>query len=288
MVFLYQNLKSDTLQNTLHSHGKTNVRLNRQMIENDIQKFERDLANLNKLNVKNKRVTRVNLIGVITYLKSLQKYSEMGTIQLSWNTKDKLIKSSPIELLNVIEYGVNAVDYVDIYDEKIVSVDYKRLADVIAYEMMIRDLGETIESMEEKLKDLGIFMIYSSDELAKYFDKSPYLLSKLLRVSESPYLNHDTRKLKDYFGEKEFPGDTYRQAVDYSCKRAMAIVVDQILKKIKENKIPGKLLSINSTEVCFIVTGDIDDDILINAMGEKVCIRAFGRRFEVVPEVQIY
>lgn len=285
MITIKQDVKLGDLNNLLIKNGDTVLNLNSQAIEDDIQKYTERYEKCKGSSAIGKIHTK-NLKNIIDYLNKLKKKADKGDVNVSWGVHDRVIKSFPIEIKTIPEYKLYSTDYINIEDEKLVYVDYTKLADIIAFEIMCRDLGETHESMEEKLKDIGIVAIYDSEKLTKYFKDSPYKLSKIFKIGKSPYEITGTNSIIDYFGNKKFDGDRYLDVVRYSCRCAIALIVEDTLRRCIDRNIKVKIAGITDTGIYYLTKHD--DAHIKSLLKNNVYIRAFGRKFEVVPDIQVF
>ena len=205
---------------------------------------------------------------------------------MNWRLDGYVLKYTTIELRHIPEYNIEMTDYISVDSGHLVRIDFKNVFEIIAVEMMYRDLGETMETMEEKLDDLGITGIYPASELLKHFDESALLLSKQFKIGDSPYAARNLSDNIEYFGTQRFKTKYYRDIVGYSVKHALTIIAKSILSKLQASNIDYKLCSLNDNGVYFITNyANTDLDIIL---GDSVNIRAFGRRFEVKPKVTVF
>lgn len=287
MVTIQQDFSLNELNNLLIKYGDTNLSFNAQAITEDIRRLEKRLEEIQERKIPNKEVHKKNIGNIIAYLNRIIKKAGDKSIKINWSLNDNIVKSYPIEMKSIPEYGIYTTDYINLENNKMVYLDYAELADIIAFEMMYRDLGETNDTIEDKLSGIGILSISESSELTKYFTDSPYELSKLLRVASSPYLVPGENKMVDYFGRKTIDTDRYREIVSYSCRCAMAFIVEALMKKASSNGLKIRLCGVFDTGVCLIVPEKENVDIQ-KEVAEAVYIRTFGRKLEVKPKVQIF
>lgn len=283
MIAIQQDLKVDRLSNSLIKIGSTDINFNIQTILYDIYRLEKGLEGIKDREDYRSNVNSQNITAIIKYLRSILKRAKRGVVEVKWVVDNGTIKSYPIEMKDIPEYGILTTDYIDINKGKLLHLDYSELSDIIAFEMMYRDLGETNRTIEEKLDQIGIVAVNESKELTKHFTGSPYKASKVLPVEKSPYLTPDNNKILDYFGVCEFDADTYKKAVSYSCRYAMAIILESMIKEnaILANKI--KICGVFDTSIYLLM-----DENMKDRLTDSICVRAFGRKFEVVPKAQIF
>lgn len=282
MIELIQHkVNYNDLVNPFTKINETSVSMNTEMIQKDIDRFK------DELNKSCNKYDKANIEMIITYLKKLKKnINSESQFELCWSTSntDEIPHTYPVQLVNEPVYKLNTCNYIEIgASEKLVEIDLTDLADIIAFEFMYKDLGETHESIEELLKDCGIIGFESSKLLTDYFKDNGdeiYKLSKIMRIGESPYASPDTKTIKDYFSSKEFKIKDYKDVVEYSCRYAATIIANTIIKNHSHND-KFKLLMVNATTIVFIT--DVVDDVKI----DEITIRVFGRRFIVEPRISI-
>ena len=157
--------------------------------------------------------------------------------------------------------------------------------------MMYRDLGYTLEEIEKDLKDIGISTIYGSDRLYQYLGDEALKLSKIFKIGDSQYASEDGKMAWDYFFTaidegSGFDSGYYREAVNRSIDVAIILIVKNLIENFTTEGIKfqllcaiedGIFLSINK-----LASLNIEDVI------ESAVIRTFGRKFEVVPKIEIF
>lgn len=281
------NIQQDTqdivnIETLLSKNGDIAITIDIGTLQSDINRL------LEKQKNPLSRVDKNNIKSTINYLEDLIYNTNNNTLVLNWMVEDGILRSKPIELLHIPEYNIEMSDYISISGSRLVRVDYRNVFEIISTEMMYRDLGETMESMEKKLEDIGITGIYPDTELIKHFDESIYNLSKRFRVGDSPYVSKDRRNNIDYFNKKHFSGKYYRDMVEYSVKYALTLIAKSLLYKLGSNNIDFKLCSLSDSGIYFMTTSSEDSgiDTLINE--ESVVVRAFGRKFMVKPKITIF
>lgn len=283
---IQQKVPTNTLSGTFTKMDEVAVSVNSELIKKDIDKLKDMLAE-----PKN-RYDAANIKGLISYLEKLLKnILEDSTFELCWEIKDNLPQSYPLSLINEKAYGIDISNYIEVAEnEKLVQMDMTDLADIIAFEIMARDLGETHESIEELLKDCGIIGFEPASLLTNFFKENGdrvYELSKSMKIGETPYYSYDTKKVHDYFSSKEFKTREYRDVVEYSCRYANTIIANTIIKNSLHCNINIKLIMLNATNITFIVNATDEVNIKNNII-EEISVRAFGRRFKIEPDIQIF
>ena len=283
---IQQKVPVNTLSGTFTKMDEVAINVNVELIKKDIERLK-----VMRSEPKNK-YDAANIKGLIAYLEKLFKnVFEDSTFELCWEVKDNLPQSYPISLINEKAYGIDISNYIEVAEnEKLVQMDMTDLADIIAFEIMARDLGETHESIEELLKDCGIIGFEPASLLTNFFKENGdrvYELSKSMKIGETPYYSYDTKKVHDYFSSKEFKTKEYREVVEYSCKYANTIIANTIVKNSLHCNIDIKLIIVNATNITFIVNAT-DEVNIKNSIIEEISVRAFGRRFKIEPDIQIF
>lgn len=261
------------------------------ILDIDINSIKKDIDTLSKkLNSPLSKFDKINIQSTIEYLNKLIKKVKNGKIELVWGLDDYILKSYPIEFRHIPEYNVEMADYIVTENKSMIRVAYPELLDIIALEVMYRDLGETFQSMEAKLKDIGITSIVNCNQLLRYFEDGAYILSKSLRVGDSPYCSFDGRAISEYFGRKEFKTGRYRECIEYSVQHALVLILGKLTEKLTLNNINYKICSISDSGI-YIMSEDkvqYDTNKIENVLKEDVVIRAFGRQFLVNPVIDIF
>lgn len=283
---IQQKVPANTLSGTFTKMDEVSVTVNSELIKKDIDRLKGMLAE-----PKN-RYDAANLKGLIAYLEKLLKnVLEDSTFELCWELKDNIPESYPLNIINEKVYGIDICNYIEVAEnEKLVQMDMTDLADIIAFEIMARDLGETHASIEELLKDCGIIGFEPASLLTDFFKENGdrvYELSKSMKIGETPYYSYDTKKVHDYFSSKEFKTKEYRDVVEYSCKYANIIIANTIVKNSLHCNIDIKMIMLNATSITFIVNATDEVNIKNNII-EEISVRAFGRRFKIEPDIQIF
>lgn len=273
--------------NNIDKLPEFSFKLNTKLINNDIIRLEGY-----KNDIKSK-YDKKNIDALISYLKKLLKNMKSDDMyEMCWNMDDKMLNAYPLVLINEPAYNINTCNYVEIENnQKLIDIDLSELSDIISFEIMFRDLGETHESVEELLKDCGILGTQDSSILTNYFKEigeRPYELSKKLKIEDTPYLSFEKHIVNDYFHSKEFKTNHYRSVIDYSCKYANIIIADDILKNYIQNKVNANLLMLNTTNITFIVYNSNEFNIDTSKLIEDISIRIFGRHFLIRPTITVF
>jgi len=273
------------ISNIFDKNLVTNVEVYTDMIQRKADKYREDLKYA-------KGVNKHNIKGIIKWLERIiSKVDENGNLEYSWElTKDFELKTYPVEVKNIEEYGIHFVDVIKAKENQtILRLDYTNVANLIAFELMHKDMEYTHADMEDKLKEVGIVGIYDIKYLFDKLeedDRNAYMLSKKLKIGKSYYKTADKRKIVDYFNLKTFNAVKYKDVVHYSCERAILLILEKILNNLYRSKVEFSLCMVTNTEID-IVFNDIGD-FNIRDIVENAIIRVLGRKFEVKPKVQIY
>lgn len=272
-------------------YSKSRITLNRSLINEDLEKFKRELQEAKG------RVHRENVESIIRYLDTLIKCTNSkGEIELNWSANKYGIKCSPLELLHSIPYGIMCTDYIDVGTKSMIQVSYKSVYEGIAYDMMYRDLGETHQSMEDKLSDIGIATVYPISRLLEGLDgESPVAMSQYMKIGDSPYASDNGKLSWDYFysivnSGGSFNTGKYRDCVGRSFDITSVIIAKLVLSSLLRVKLKAQLCAVNTDGIYLIVNDSLDklDSLDLNNLFDTVVIRAFGRKFETKPKVRIF
>ena len=174
-------------------------------------------------------------------------------------------------------------------NEKMCTISYREVLQIIAADMMYRDLGYSTEDMEERLLDVGITGVYPANRLLKIFDEDDILaLSNLLKIGDTQYKSLNANRYKCYFNTDDELSDIktsyYKDIVNPSCKIAMSLLSNSVFNILNKASIQFKLVSVTNSGICIIVS-DKDVDRIPK---EHAIVRAFGRLFEVIPNLTIF
>lgn len=271
----------DGLEQLINKNAEVSIHIDTDAVSNDI------VALKNKLNSPKSKIDKQNLNNLIEYLAKLQHKVKDGQIEMLWTLNNYVLSTYPIELKHIPEYNIEMTDYITVPDGHLVRINYTDVFNIIALEMMYRDLGETRESMEEYLEDIGITGIYASSELLKHFEENVYMLGKTFRIEDSPYYASDIKKSFEYFGKESFKSKYYKDCIDFSFKHAISIITLNILNKLAVSNLKFQLCSASTSGIYFTITGDSDIDI-DKLFNDSAVVRAFGRKFEVKPKITVF
>lgn len=267
--------------------------INTDLLKADMSKYK------NEVGKTDNKIDNNNLKNIVKYIDRAYKMVDKATstIDISWYAgEDGLPKAYPVQFVHEPIYKFNMCNYIELEKyQRLVSINIKELNDVIAYEFIHRDLGETHASIEELLHDCGI--ISNSDIKMlhnRITEESPdfYSLAKSMMVGETIYLNMEKQQLYDYFNSKVFDykykKTYYKDVLKYSCKYAMTLVANSILKKAIDAGKKLHIISISDTEVNIIIEDtNISPESFKENLMEDITIQIFGRKFRVEPSIEI-
>ena len=257
MITIQQNSMNYDLTALLRKRGKFKISLNKELIKEDIANWER-------IGDKSEET-----MGYIEYLGNLLDTPD--NFEITLHIKSGMIKTYDIQLVNNSKYGINVYRYLNL---DVIALDYTKIADCIAVDMMYRDIGYTFNELEKQFKNIGIVTVYELKYLDNIIDtQGMYEDSKCLRIEDSQYNIHRTNKILDYFGSKTFNNTYYKDVVKYSCLKAMNIVAENLILSRYD------VIGVDETHVYIVSNKDIDKSKIAS------CVRVFGRKFEVTPKV---
>lgn len=281
MIVIQQDIvELDGLDSIINKHGDANIKVDLAAIESDIKSLEEKIQNpLSRIDKKNAR-------NVLNYIEKLKGRAVDSNIELVWSVDKHALKSYPVQFNSIPAYNIEMTDYVDVSGESLIRFDYSDVFNVIALDMAYRDLGETNESIEEMLDEVGVTGIYPASILLSNFEPNIFEVCKTLIVDDSPYRASDLKITQEYFGIESFKSKYYSDCLEYSAKHALAIIASNLLGKLVNSKVKFSLCSV-STSGIYVIIHDNNTDIA-DKIKESVVVRAFGRRFEVHPRITVF
>lgn len=283
MILLTQESKIDKqrLDVLLDKYGHTEYNFNEHLILDDIDKLKE---------WESQAVTAIrleNLKKIRKYLDTMAKRASKGPFSVDWILSGNRIISVPVEIRRAKMYNIQATDYIDINNESIISLDYSEILNIIAYEIAYTDFDVSIDDIEEVLKDVGIITIYPRKILSKLIDEKTYEKSLVMRIGDTPYLAPNKKTIYSYFGDELTNDGKYFRVINESCSTAISIIVENILNKINRMGYNIKIYGVFEDSVYFMLPDGRSKEIE-KELSEPVIVRAFGRKFEVTPKVQVY
>ena len=272
--------KTDGLNTLLEKMECVDIPMNVDLIQYDINRLTRMSESSENSNDK------ANISIIIAYLKKLMSKVENGVYQISWRFESYKISAYPLDLNHYAMYNVHTSDYIET-DKKIVRFDYTDVYQLIAFEMMHRDIGYETSEIEEHLKNVGITSINDVEIMQDYIAEDALKWSEALKIGDSPYATKDGMFSYDYFytdENKPFRSRKYKDCVSRSVDMALAIITNALIKKFISSKVYFKLCSVTKDGIYFI----LDNTDNIEEYAESVAVRVFGRVFEVKPNIEVF
>lgn len=294
--------QSNSESNTKLIQDIFNNKLESTIIKIDRDKVKKDVEHLKAESTMTKnRLNSKNIDIVIRELNRLLKLSDNdeSAVEIAWGVKDSTAESYPFNMVNDRTYGVDSVEYFKLKEnEHIIELDFTELSDIITFEFIYEELGETIESVNSFTEHAGMGRnLNESSILTSNFEDDMLELSKIFQIDNSPYIDGDKETINDYFGLKKFKlashaknvNDTssiksYRDVIKYSCKHALSIIAANIINKALNANMHISLLGISDTQISLMV-GNIDT-FDIDKYLDDVVVRSFGKLYKVNPIIE--
>ena len=277
MGYIVNNKVDDTLS----------LSINTDMVKDDIDRLKGEIG------VAHNKIDDMNIKALITYLERIKRLADKkgSVIEIGWhNDNNELPSSYPVQFINDDLYKINANNYIELSGtQTYININLIDVANIIAYEFIYKDLGDDHDMIEDLLKDCFLISYEPAYKLTDKFKKDGdemYKLSQHMLIGETQYMSSDTDKyIYDYFSTKKFKvGDkaTYKEVVNYSCKYAMTIIANGIIKRGLTSGAKVKLVALNNTYIDILV--DNKDKFQI----DNIAVHAFGRKFIVDPIITEY
>lgn len=277
-----QSKLNEPVYGTLLKSEPFEVNINIETLDRDIKRIEKQLkAAKNKYNI-------ANLKYILNYLNKTRNKIKDGVLELCWDLKDNKLASYPTEIKTHPEYMIDASEYIELHNEKMIIFDFIDIVNILSFEYIYRDLGYSHKDVEDILDKLGITGTVSSKIIIDFFkseDLNPYLLSKQSRIEDSPHINKESHKIKNYYNTEEFSTESYHEVVVNSVKITLDIIASELYKKFVKLDANTKLVSIGETTIVFNVSDEIELDLA--DICSDISLRIFGRNFEVIPKMTI-
>lgn len=262
------------------------LKFSAELLDKDIAKIKEQLSKAkNKFNI-------ANLKQILDYLTKTRKKVVDGEVEIGWIYNKNSMYTYPVELKTVTEYNIDATDYIELHNEKMIKLDFIDLIDIMAFEYIHRDLGYEHQDIENLLEKCGISGSVSTSIMTKFFEEeslSPFYLSLTAKMEDSPYIDSVNRTIKSYFGTDEFDirkiESKYNSVINKSSKMVLDVIANDIFTTCLKKDIEIKLVSIGETNITFIVKDDTD--INIDELLENSTMRIFGRNFEIKPDIRV-
>lgn len=273
---------------TIHSKvvgTELSIRINKELVQQDINRLESLKGTIGITDD-----TNINVL-IRTLKKMIKSVDDEGSIELCWNKhKDRIIESYPIRMFNEVPYGINTCNYIELNPgENLIMINVQDMADLIAFEFMYEDLGESHESIETLMKDCELLGYNSASVLIDKFKAekdSMYYLSKVMKISECPWVDTSNKVVYDYFNTAKFKADSYNKVVEYSCIFASLVIANNLIKKCIKSGTKFRLVMVTATTIGIIVETEGRVDIK-NELLDSIAIQIFGRQLIVNADIQI-
>lgn len=257
-------------------------------IYSDVDKLKLALSNVE--NSKN----RTNIKQIIRYLEDMAKrVSADGNVRMQWDVIDGMAISKPFNLIKIEEYKIDSCNYIEVNEDKIVELDFKVMADIMAFDMVHTDMGYDFDCIEDLLRDKSLIGVLSSSVLMDFFASEglhPYKDAKeYLQIEKSSYCYPDDKVIRGYFIKRKFSykkDNRYRSVAMCSCKEALTIIASNIVESMLKSRVPNKLLYVGDDSLIFEMS-EVDSHKM-NDIVDKITLRSFGRVFDVTPGIKIY
>lgn len=291
MIIIRQDIGlNKDLERLLNKYGTTSYALDEPLIEDDIRRLGSRLRDVQC------PVSKRNIKGLQRNLRKLLKKSRQSDkLDVKWRLEDGRIVGTPRQMIQSIKYHVRPMDYIKKEDGAIMHLDYSDLLDIMGFEMIHRDIGETRDGLEKKLRDIGIIAVYDGKIMLDILNKKVkpgirfYDMARAVSVRDTDYMEVSGNKVYTYFGEEQPIGDgLYKSVLDKSADTATALILQNILTKINSTRGGNVLVyGVFTGHLYLAMPGGRNED-LEQMMSESVMIRALGRKFETFPKIQIY
>ena len=284
MQLIQQDTRIDqkALAKLLTKYGNAQFKFNIQAINDDVERLK-GLAEQKK----NKTYVK-NCWKIIDYLTRLQRAAGKGDVSIVYRYDGRFIKSIPIEIRKFRDFNIQTTDYIYIMDKSIVTLDYSKLMDGIAMDIGYIDLGYDREKIESILGEVGIVASYDYSNLGELIEEDNYRELYNLRIDDSDYLLPDKKHINDYFGEMMNDRVSYIETLDSSSRKAMSIVVSDVLTEALNNRYEVQLVGVYEDSLVLMVPNGLNVKEVANKLAKTEVVRLFGRKFSFSPTVQIY
>lgn len=220
-------------------------------------------------------------------LSGIQTNCRNGSIPILWFCADGLARSYPCELQNFEEDGIDCTNYIIRPENStVIRVTYDDLDNIIAFEMMNKDLGFQHRKIEELLEDVGIMTENPASILLDIIgDNEPYKYSKVYKIGKQAYWNEDEGVMYDYFQTMTFNTKYYKIPVEYSCRHALQFVLDRLLDQLRQESVTFSLCGLDDRSITFLI--DLKNkQAFEKVVLEPVTIRSFGRMFNTQAKIE--
>lgn len=273
------------------------VNVNRQFEDVDVSvkvfkdAIKSDIDRLSKMHEHPKNIfDKSNIERLIGYLNSLlSKVDESDMIDIRWHVgKGGIIRPKNVSFEIHKEYGINTLKYIIVNtDTAIMSIDTSLIADMLAYELSYRDLGDKLVDIEKELENCRVTNIAEADSFRKLINNmqvEPYRMSRDIIISDCPYKDIEHNEIVKYFvncTDSIKAGDRYHEVVSDICHKVNEYIVAEVMKCGEV-----KPVSIADTYIALKVNRDNIDSV--TKVISDTSIRVFGRCFNIGAKIEIY
>jgi len=271
--------RGGSIKNIGIKHGESELDINKELIEEDIERLKGKIEVLRKMAGYEEAVKKH--LQVLVYLESLLKRVHDGVLDVVWFIENNRLKSYP-EFKDFPEMGVRSSDYIN-SNRRLYELSFKDLAELISLEIIFKDIGEDKESIESYLRDEPLVWL-EPKVLLKNVEEEVYAKGKMMRIENTVYKDHEGI-VRDYFGVEEFNTNCYIGPLKFSVEYAMLLILEDILKQ--SARVGFKVYGISEYKI-LLSPEEGDEEKLYKIIKEPVQVIAFGRKFIVEPEIKIY
>lgn len=285
LIKIEPNTKVDfnNLEKLLDVYGNREYTFNRQLILDDIQKFE------DKYNNEKSKIRKKNLRNIINYLKDIHSKSGNG-ISVRWLLDGIQVCSVPVQFMRLMEYNVQITDYIIREGNTIVSVDYTNVMNALAFYMTYKATGIELEDLESILDKIGITIPYNADEVVQLINPITYMLAQSLKPVLSEHVSIENKCMYTYY-VSEKPRKlavNYREVLNDTYNITISYILENILSELEDKKCTGiKVAAVYNNSIYIIVDGGVRPN-LMDILSNTISLKVFGRNFEINPEVQVH
>lgn len=270
------------------------VTVNKNIINSEIKRLQSEIGKYNN------KIDDNNIKILVSYLTKIKRAADSETSELSlhWGVNsDGTLKSTPIHFINEPAYGIDVNSFIELGPhQQLISIDISAMAEVIAFDMINRDLDETHASIEEVLDSCSIVSPNNVDVLLDKFKENGdkmFECSQYMRIGDSTFLNKNDNLMYNYFMTRNYEFDksssTYKEPVKNSCMLAAGIYAAQLIYNISKCKIECGLTEITPNRITLLLDKESDPlfDFKEKAF-EGIILETFGRKFNIIPNVMVY
>lgn len=281
MIKIYQGKEClQGREKKLTRHGKASFKVNTELIDMDIESLKKSIRK------GRNKISNDNMRNIINYLEKFKgKLNRNNKITISWEYKDDILVSKPMDLLDFGLYDVRMCNYFVVDSGAFIRVTFEEIKDIVAFELMHRDLGYDFKRIENDLGDVGPIHTSDVDKLYELWtdECSPYKDSLYLAIEDSGYVDKSSNVIYDYTQKYKYPKDKYYEVVEMSCRRVMTQLMDSLLYNVSVG-ISYKICDVTRDSFTLYVEDEKHWKGVQKELDKSVSIQCVGRRFEVKPQ----